>query len=91
MEETYRQILILATENEQGIIFEDLEEVEKERSYGIYQTPKFFTFMLKTPEPVEKEISSIELAKLAEKGKSFDFLSDPREDIYSVTDGESVK
>jgi len=91
MEETYRQILTLATENEQEIIFEDLEEIEKERSYEIYQTPECDTFMLKTPEPVEKEISSIELAKLAEKGRSFDFLSDPGEDIYSITDGESVK
>ena len=89
MEGTYRQILV--TENEQDIIFEDLEEAERERSYGIYQTPKFGAFMLKTPEPIEKEISSIELAKLAEKGESFDFLSDPREDIYSITDGESVK
>lgn len=53
MEETYK---VLVTENEQNIIFEELEEVERERSYGVYQAPEFGVFMLKTPEPVEKDI-----------------------------------
>ena len=30
------------------------------------------------------------LARVAEKGKSFDFLADPREDLYSREDGEPV-
>jgi hypothetical protein len=38
-----------------------------------------------------KKRAKAELTRLAEKGGSFDFLSDPREDIYSVTDGESAK
>ena len=29
-------------------------------------------------------------ARVAEKGKSFDFLADPREDLYSLEDGEPV-
>lgn len=32
----------------------------------------------------EEEISSTELARLAQEGGSFDFLSDPRENIYSI-------
>ncbi|MEE9192541.1 MAG: hypothetical protein V3U04_08030 [Candidatus Aerophobetes bacterium] len=36
-------------------------------------------------------MTSIELAKLARAGHSFDFLSDSREDIYSLTDGESIE
>ncbi len=30
------------------------------------------------------------LTILAEQGRSFDFLADPREDIYSLEDGEPV-
>lgn len=30
------------------------------------------------------------LAKLALEGNAFDFLNDPREDIYSESDGETV-
>ena len=30
------------------------------------------------------------LARAAEKGKSFDFLADPREDLYTLEDGEPV-
>jgi len=30
------------------------------------------------------------LAKAAAKGRSFDFLADPAEDLYRVTDGEPV-
>jgi len=36
------------------------------------------------------DISPMELAKLAQEGYSFDFLSDPEEDIYSLSDGESI-
>lgn len=30
------------------------------------------------------------MAKLAGKDRAFEFLNDPREDIYSDTDGETV-
>ncbi len=30
------------------------------------------------------------LAELARRGGSFDFLNDPREDIYSDSDGEAI-
>lgn len=30
------------------------------------------------------------LARVAEQGKGFDFLADPREDLYSSEDGEPV-
>lgn len=30
------------------------------------------------------------IAQLAHKGGVFDFLNDPREDVYSETDGEAV-
>ena len=30
------------------------------------------------------------LARVAEEGKTFDFLADPREDLYSLEDGEPV-
>lgn len=30
------------------------------------------------------------LAKVAEEGGAFDFLADPREDLYSLEDGEPV-
>jgi len=36
-------------------------------------------------------ITAMELAKLAQEGHSFNFLSDSREDIYSLTDGESIE
>ncbi len=36
----------------------------------------------------EEDLSTRELARLAQEGHSFDFLSDPEEDIYSLSDGE---
>lgn len=50
-----------------------------------------FVIIYAHEEKSEREMTSTELMRLAEKGGSFDFLSDPREDIYSVTDGESAK
>jgi len=40
--------------------------------------------------PLDEELPNYLISKLAEEGKSFDFLKDQREDIYSVTDGEEV-
>ena len=37
-------------------------------------------------DEIYEDITSEELAKLATKGKSFDFLKDRREDIYSDKD-----
>jgi len=48
------------------------------------------------PEHVEVDItiqdnSEIEgIAHVAEEGGAFDYLSDPEEDIYTITDGEPV-
>jgi len=50
-----------------------------------------FVIISQHEEKSREEITSMELARLAEKGGSFDFLSDPREDIYSITDEESVE
>jgi hypothetical protein len=36
------------------------------------------------------DLSADALAELASKNKAFDFLSDPREDIYAESDGEAV-
>ncbi len=36
------------------------------------------------------DLSADAIAELASKDKSFDFLNDPREDIYSDSDGEAV-
>lgn len=36
------------------------------------------------------DLSADALAELARNGKAFDFLNDPREDIYSESDGEPV-
>ena len=38
----------------------------------------------------EDDLSSLALAKLAEESSSFAFLADPREDIYTLEDGEPV-
>jgi predicted DNA-binding antitoxin AbrB/MazE fold protein len=39
----------------------------------------------------EDDLSSLALAKLAEESPSFAFLADPREDIYTLEDGEPVR
>ena len=36
------------------------------------------------------DIPSLLMSKLAEKSESFKFLSDPKEDIYSPSDGEEI-
>ena len=38
----------------------------------------------------EDGIPSLYISKLAEKSKSFQFLNNPKEDIYSPSDGEEV-
>jgi len=39
---------------------------------------------------IKDEIDSEEILKIAQAGKSFDFLSEPGEDIYTAEDGEPV-
>ena len=39
---------------------------------------------------VPDDLPASHLARVAETGKSFDFLADPREDLYSLEDGEPV-
>ena len=39
---------------------------------------------------VPDDLSAPLLARVAEKGMSFDFLADPREDLSSLEDGEPV-
>jgi len=38
----------------------------------------------------QDDLSADALAELARRGGSFDFLNDPREDIYSESDGEAL-
>ena len=38
----------------------------------------------------DNDPSGLLIAQAAQKSKSFDFLNDPREDIYSISDGEDV-
>jgi hypothetical protein len=38
----------------------------------------------------EDDLTAGAIAKLAQKGTAFDFLSDPREDLYCESDGEAV-
>lgn len=40
--------------------------------------------------PAVDDLPALALAKLAEQSPSFDFLADPREDVYSLQDGEPV-
>lgn len=40
--------------------------------------------------PDADDLSAQGIANLAEAGESFDFLNDPREDIYTESDGEPV-
>ena len=40
---------------------------------------------------IEEELSENEILLLVEKGGSFSFLDDPEEDIYSESDGISLK
>ena len=40
--------------------------------------------------PTDDEVSGFLLAEMAMQGGSFDFLADPAEDVYRVTDGEAV-
>ena len=44
----------------------------------------------KSMASVADDLPALALAKLAEQSPSFDFLADPREDIYSLEDGEPV-
>lgn len=39
---------------------------------------------------VEKEVSTIDMMRLADKGGAFDFWLDEGEDIYHAQDGEEV-
>jgi predicted DNA-binding antitoxin AbrB/MazE fold protein len=39
---------------------------------------------------IDEDLSSIDIAKLAQKEKGFDFLNNPEEDIYSPNDGQKV-
>jgi predicted DNA-binding antitoxin AbrB/MazE fold protein len=36
------------------------------------------------------DLSADAIAELAQQDKAFDFLNDPREDIYTESDGEAV-
>ena len=36
------------------------------------------------------DLSAEAIAQLARNGNAFDFLEDPREDVYSESDGEAV-
>jgi len=36
------------------------------------------------------DLSADAIAELADKDKAFDFLNDPREEVYSDSDGEAV-
>lgn len=38
----------------------------------------------------DNDPSGLLIAQTAQKSKSFDFLNDSREDIYSISDGENV-
>ncbi len=39
---------------------------------------------------VQEDIPTRLIAAVAERTGAFDFLADPREDIYTIADGESV-
>lgn len=36
------------------------------------------------------DLSADAIAELANKDKSFEFLNDPREDLYTASDGEAI-
>jgi len=39
---------------------------------------------------LDDELSSLDMAKLAEIGGAFDFLDNPEDDIYNLDDGEKI-
>lgn len=47
-------------------------------------------FVLEDTMPEADDLPAWALAKLAEQSPSFAFLADPREDVYSLRDGEPV-
>jgi len=40
--------------------------------------------------PAEDDVPSLLIAESARQGRSFEFLADPAEDVYRLTDGEAV-
>jgi len=40
--------------------------------------------------PTNDDVPSLLIADAATRGQSFDFLADPTEDLYQVSDGEAV-
>jgi len=47
-------------------------------------------FVLEGAMPAADDLPAWTLAKLAEQSPSFAFLADPREDVYSLQDGEPI-
>lgn len=47
-------------------------------------------FVLEGAMPAADDLPAWALAKLAEQSPSFAFLADPREDVYSLQDGEPI-
>jgi len=39
---------------------------------------------------LNEELSSIDMARLAQEGGAFDFLDNPEDDIYNLDDGKKV-
>ena len=41
--------------------------------------------------PLIDDLSAMTIGQVAARGKSFDFLADPAEDIYTLRDGKSLQ
>jgi hypothetical protein len=84
MEQTQTQISSRLKEMWQALTFEEKSELETFAAFLLTRRG------LKQEQLVTDDISTKELMRLVMAGGSFDWLDDPREDVYSEQDGEEI-
>jgi hypothetical protein len=85
MEQTQAQISSRLKEMWQALTFEEKNELETFAAFLLTRRG------LKQDQLVTDDISTKELMRLVMAGGSFDWLDDPREDVYSEKDGEEIE
>jgi hypothetical protein len=85
MEQAQTQISPRLKEMWQALTFEEKNELETFAAFLLTRRG------LKQDQLVTDDISTKELMRLVMAGGSFDWLDDPREDVYSEKDGEEIE
>ena len=85
MEQAQTQISPRLKEMWQSLTFEEKSELETFAAFLLTRRG------LKQDQLVTDDISTKELMRLVMAGGSFDWLDDPREDVYANTDGEEIE